>query len=56
MIATVMLLAAVLVSLALGVLVAYGICYGMLRMFHIHRKAATRGGVKASAVGFVTEP
>jgi hypothetical protein len=50
-IATVMLLAAVMVSLTFGVLTAYAICYGILRMFHRHSKAV----VKASAVSVLAE-
>jgi hypothetical protein len=50
-----MLLAAVMVSLAFGVLTAYGICYGMLRMFHIHSKAVARERVKAGAVRVLAE-
>jgi uncharacterized protein (DUF2062 family) len=34
--ASVMLVAAVMVSLASGVLVAYGVCYGMFQVFRIH--------------------
>jgi hypothetical protein len=53
--ATLMLLAAVMVSLALGVLMAYGICYGMLQVFHIHSKSAAQERVKANAVSVLAE-
>jgi uncharacterized protein (DUF2062 family) len=36
---SVMLVAAVMVSLAFGVLVAYGFCYGMFQVFRIHSQA-----------------
>jgi uncharacterized membrane protein len=51
--ATVLLLAAVLVSLALGVLTAYGICYGMFHMFQ--SKAVAQKRVKSNAVGVLAE-
>lgn len=37
-----MLICAVLASLALGVLVAYGICQGMFRVFRTHAETAAR--------------
>jgi hypothetical protein len=37
-----MLICAVLVSLALGVLVAYGLCQLMFRMFYVHSISAAR--------------
>jgi hypothetical protein len=37
-----MLVAAVMVSLAVGVLVAYGLCYGMFQIFRIHCQAVRR--------------
>ncbi len=46
--ASVMLVAAVMVSLAFGVLVAYGICYGMFQVFRIHSQAVQRSRVLAS--------
>ncbi len=36
---SVMLVAAVMASLAVGVLVAYGVCYGMFQVFRIHSQA-----------------
>ena len=38
----VMLICAVLASLALGVLVAYGICQAMFRVFRVHAENAAR--------------
>jgi hypothetical protein len=35
-VASIMLVCAVLASLAVGVLVAYGICIGMFRIFKMH--------------------
>ncbi len=46
---SVMLVAAVMVSLALGVLVAYGVCYGMFGVFRIHSRAAARVRSQAGA-------
>ena len=40
-----MLMCAVLASLALGVLVAYGICQAMFRMFRVHAVNAARSRV-----------
>ena len=40
--ASLMLVCAVLVSLALGVLVAYGICQLLFRVFHMHSISAAR--------------
>jgi uncharacterized protein (DUF2062 family) len=45
---SVMLVAAVMVSLAVGVLVAYGICYGMFQVFRIHSQAVQRSRALAS--------
>ncbi len=53
-----MLVAAVMVSLALGVLVAYGVCYGMFQVFRIHSQAIARERTQAGAVsvaGVLTE-
>lgn len=44
-----MLICAVFASLALGVLVSYGICQGMFRVFRVHSLAAAQSRVKASA-------
>jgi nitrate reductase NapE component len=42
LIATLLLTCAVLTSLALGVLVAYGICLGLFRIFLLHVNAVAR--------------
>jgi hypothetical protein len=39
---TVMLVCAVTVSLALGVLVSYALCQGMFRVFRVHSQVAAR--------------
>ncbi len=39
---TLMLICAVLASLALGVLVAYGLCHTMFRIFRVHAENAAR--------------
>jgi hypothetical protein len=44
-----MLVCAVFASLALGVLVSYGICQSMFRVFRVHSMAAAQGRVKSSA-------
>jgi hypothetical protein len=42
---TIVLVCAVLASLAVGVLVAYGVCIGMFRAFQIHvRQVAAENG------------
>jgi hypothetical protein len=41
-ISSLMMVGAVLVSLALGVLVAYGICMAMFRAFRVHAESAAR--------------
>ena len=51
--ASLMLVAAVMVSLASGVLVAYGVCYGMFQVFRIHSlsvKAARERAMVQTAV------
>jgi uncharacterized protein (DUF2062 family) len=52
-----MLVCAVLASLAFGVLVAYGICQLMLRVFRVHSISTEkqRVGRKAGAVRVVVE-
>lgn len=45
-----MLVCAVLASLTLGVLVSYGICQGMFRLFRVHSLNAARNRVQATAV------
>ena len=45
-----MLVCAVAASLAVGVLVAYGICQGMFRMFRLHAVAEAKSrGVRQSS-------
>jgi uncharacterized protein (DUF2062 family) len=46
----VMLVAAVMVSLASGVLLAYGICYGMFQVFRIHSQSVRQARVQAQLV------
>ena len=51
MYSSIVLICAVLASLAMGVLVAYGVCMGMFKIFRIHaRQVAVRSarGVVAS--------
>ena len=45
-----MLLCAVLASLALGVLVAYGLCGAMFRLFQVHAQSASRQRTGAPVV------
>jgi hypothetical protein len=49
-IGSLMLVCAVAASLALGVLVAYGICQAMFRIFRVHAISAARQRVSATAV------
>lgn len=44
-----MVVGAVLASLALGVLVAYGICQLMFRIFRVHSMAVSRERIGTSA-------
>jgi uncharacterized protein (DUF2062 family) len=46
----VMLIAAVMVSLAFGVLMAYGICYGMFQVFRIHSRTVRQSRVQTQLV------
>ena len=48
---TVMLMCAVLASLALGVLVAYGLCQTMFRAFRVHAVSAARNRSEAASAG-----
>ena len=48
--ASLMLVCAVFASLALGVLVAYGICQAMFRIFRVHTLSAARQRVSAAPV------
>lgn len=45
---TLMLVCAVLASLALGVLVAYGICQTMFRVFRVHAVSAAKSRTVAA--------
>lgn len=45
-----MLVGAVLASLALGVLVAYGICLTMFRAFRFHAVAASKNRLGSTAI------
>lgn len=44
---TLMLVCAVLASLALGVLVAYGLCQLMFRIFRVHAENAARSRISS---------
>jgi hypothetical protein len=46
----IMLVAAVMVSLAFGVLVAYGVCYGMFQVFRIHSESVREARIQAQLV------
>ncbi len=46
---TIVLLAAVLASLATGVLVAYGVCIAMFRVFRIHAQQVAAGSARRVA-------
>lgn len=46
-----MLLCAVLASLALGVLVAYGVCGAMFRIFQVHAQTVSRGPDVPASMG-----
>lgn len=50
-----MLVCAVLASLALGVLMAYGICQVMFRIFRVHAMAAAKERVSNSPVRVAVE-
>jgi uncharacterized protein (DUF2062 family) len=50
---TLMLVCAVMASLALGVLVAYGICQGLFRIFRLHAESAARERAQGSGAGSV---
>jgi hypothetical protein len=49
MISSLMMVCAVLASLALGVLVAYGICQVMFRLFRVHAESAAQERVEAAS-------
>lgn len=50
MVILVMLACAILASLALGVLIAYGLCQIMFRVFRVHARSAARSRVAAQAL------
>ena len=50
---TLMLVCAVLASLALGVLVAYGLCQAMFRLFRVHAENAARSRTAGRTLGAV---
>jgi hypothetical protein len=52
---TLMLICAVAASLAFGVLVAYGICQVMFRVFRIHATAVAKMRVSAPSVQMAIE-
>jgi hypothetical protein len=52
---TLLLVGAVLASLALGVLVAYGICQTMFRIFRIHAISAAKVRGQVAGVSVVRE-
>ena len=54
-ISSLMLICAVAASLAFGVLVAYGVCQVMFRVFRHHATAVARERVSASAVRVAIE-
>jgi uncharacterized protein (DUF2062 family) len=52
---SVMLICAVMASLALGVLLAYGICQVMFRIFHLHAQSAARERAESANARIVIE-
>jgi len=54
-ISSLMMVCAVLASLALGVLVAYGICQVMFRLFRVHAESAARERVRGTATRVALE-
>ena len=55
MMGSLMLVCAVLASLALGVLMAYGICQAMFSIFRVHAMAAAKERVSNSPVRVAVE-
>ena len=55
MIVSLMLIAAVLASLALGVLVAYGVCQTMFRIFRVHATSVSRQSAATPVVRAVAK-
>ena len=51
--ASLMLICAVMVSLALGVLVAYGLCQLMFRVFRVHSISAARQRAERKAAATI---
>jgi len=54
-ISSLMMICAVLASLALGVLVAYGVCQVIFRMFRVPSEQATRERVESAATQVAVE-
>jgi hypothetical protein len=54
-IGSLMLVCAVAASLAVGVLMAYGICLGMFRIFRVHATAVARERVARNAISVAIE-
>jgi hypothetical protein len=52
---TLMLTGAVFAALALGVLVAYGICVGFFGLMRVHAESAARGRGPVAAVSMVSK-
>jgi uncharacterized protein (DUF2062 family) len=52
---TLMLVCAVLASLAFGVLVAYGICQWLFRIFSLHAQSAARQREQSSVARVVVQ-
>jgi hypothetical protein len=50
-----LLVGAVFASLALGVLLAYGICQAMFRVFRVHALSAAKGRLSTAGVTAVNE-
>ena len=55
MISSLMLICAVGASLAFGVLVAYGVCQVMFRVFRVHAMAVAKERVASSGVRMAVE-
>jgi hypothetical protein len=54
-ISSLMMVGAVLASLGLGLLVAYGICQVMFRVFRVHAESAARERVKPAGTQVAIE-
>ena len=55
MISSLMMICAVLASLALGVLVAYGVCQVIFRVFRVYSESAARERVESAATRVAVE-